>query len=195
MGEASDYFSQGAQALDNLKSLRLMSAQSLEKMFGVNKRKQPIIVTMHPNFNLEQSTKNVKNVIAALTDFDNQVIFTASNADAKGREINQIIKKEVNKRDEWLFFNNLSTRAYYSAMAISSLMVGNSSSGIIEAASFNLRVINVGNRQRGRVRGSNVVDVSTKTSEIKRKFRTLFEQSKKKTVILRIRITMEALQR
>ena len=158
-----------APALDNLKSLRLMSAQSLEKMFGVNKRKQPIIVTMHPEtFNLEQSTKNVKNVIAALTDFDNQVIFTASNADAKGREINQIIKKEVNKRDEWLFFNNLSTRAYYSAMAISSLMVGNSSSGIIEAASFNLRVINVGNRQRGRVRGSNVVDVSTKTSEIKR---------------------------
>ena len=180
MGEASDsIFFSGAPALDNLKSLRLMSAQSLEKMFGVNKRKQPIIVTMHPEtFNLEQSTKNVKNVIAALTDFDNQVIFTASNADAKGREINQIIKKEVNKRDEWLFFNNLSTRAYYSAMAISSLMVGNSSSGIIEAASFNLRVINVGNRQRGRVRGSNVVDVSTKTSEIKRKISdALFEQS------------------
>ena len=59
---------------------------------------------MHPEtFNLEQSTKDVKDVIAALTDFDNQVIFTASNADAKGREINQIIKKEVNKRDEWLF--------------------------------------------------------------------------------------------
>ena len=76
------------------------------------------------------------------------------------------------------FFNNLSTRAYYSAMAISSLMVGNSSSGIIEAASFNLRVINVGNRQRGRVRGSNVVDVSTKTSEIKKKnFGRSFEQS------------------
>ncbi len=182
MGESSDsIFFAGAPALDNLKSLKLMSAQSLEKIFGVNKRKQPIIVTMHPEtFNLEQSTKNVRNVIAALTDFDNQVIFTASNADAKGREINQIIKKEVNKRDEWLFFNNLSTRAYYSAMAISSLMVGNSSSGIIEAASFDLRVINVGNRQRGRVRGSNVYDVSTKTSEIKRKISEVLVSSRNK---------------
>jgi UDP-N-acetylglucosamine 2-epimerase len=62
--------------------------------------------------------------------------------------------------------DNLGTQAYFSLMSEAAAMVGNSSSGIIEAASFNLPVVNIGNRQKGRVRGANVIDVGYSREDI-----------------------------
>lgn len=169
LGECpSRIFVSGAPALDNISSCVLLSKSMLASDYGIFVERKPIIVTLHPEtFHLRRSIPNVEGVVRALKYFDNQVVFTSSNADATGRQINQLIKQEVANNANWLFLDNLSTNAYYSVLSVGSAMVGNSSSGIIEAASFNLEVVNVGDRQKGRVRGKNVIDVSNDYTEIK----------------------------
>ena len=87
------------------------------------------------------------------------MVFTQWNADTGGRVIAVAIREYVAQhRDAWLV-ENLGTSAYFGLMATSAAMVGNSSSGLVEAASFRLPVVNVGDRQKGRVRPANVIDV------------------------------------
>jgi len=88
------------------------------------------------------------------------------NADTSGRTVGERIGAFVAARSNAFVVENFGTRAYFSMMRIAGAMVGNSSSGIIEAASFGLPVVNVGNRQGGRIRGANVVDVPCERAEI-----------------------------
>jgi UDP-hydrolysing UDP-N-acetyl-D-glucosamine 2-epimerase len=162
LGECPDtVFVSGAPALDNLTKFKRAKNSVIREKFGIDLTGQPILATLHPEtYDLDKSVNNLKAIIEALQFFDKQVVFTASNADARGREINDLIKEEVEKRRSWLFCENLSTEAYYTLLGSASVMVGNSSSGIIEAASFDLDVINVGDRQKGRIKGGNVIDVA-----------------------------------
>jgi UDP-N-acetylglucosamine 2-epimerase len=94
------------------------------------------------------------------------MVFTMPNADTGGRVALRHIREFVDKHPHAFFVDNLGTQAYFSLMKIAAAMVGNSSSGIIEAASFQLPVVNVGNRQAGRVRGRNVIDVEPSRAAI-----------------------------
>jgi UDP-N-acetylglucosamine 2-epimerase len=93
-------------------------------------------------------------------------VFTYPNADLNGSFIINKIKKFVEQHEKAHLVINLGTQGYFSLMAHSSAMVGNSSSGIIEAASFKLPVVNIGNRQRGRIREKNVINVGYRKKEI-----------------------------
>src|SRR5262249_48321416 len=106
-------------------------------------------------------------LLAALDDVNLPVIFTKPNADTNGRVAIQMIEKFVPTRSgpdfksgppAWLV-DNLGTQAYFSLMRVAAAMVGNSSSGLIEAPSFRLPVVNIGNRQQGVCRAANVIDV------------------------------------
>ena len=94
------------------------------------------------------------------------IIFTMTNADTNSRLIIKMINKFVEDHTYAQAVGNLGTLGYFSLMGLASAMVGNSSSGIIEAASFKLPVVNVGNRQQGRIRPKNVIDVGYSHEDI-----------------------------
>lgn len=150
----------GALGLDNLKSAKLLNRKELENMYNLRLEQPPLLVTFHPaTLEIEQIEWQVSELLHALDATKMPVVFTMPNADTAGRLVKRMIRNFVSTKPSCYFVDNFGTRGYFSMMAISATMVGNSSSGVLEAASFRLPVVNIGNRQRGRIKGANVIDV------------------------------------
>jgi UDP-N-acetylglucosamine 2-epimerase (non-hydrolysing)/GDP/UDP-N,N'-diacetylbacillosamine 2-epimerase (hydrolysing) len=119
----------------------------------------PLLVTFHPvTLEYERTHFHVGELLAALEASGLPVVFTKPNADTSGRLALQMIEAWVQGRPQARLVDNLGTQGYFSLMSHAAAMVGNSSSGIIEAPSFQLPVVNIGNRQHGRTRAANVID-------------------------------------
>ena len=157
----------GAPGLDNLRQIELLNAAELEDHFGLTVKQPPLLVTCHPvTLQYEQTAWQTGELLAALEAAQAPVVFTLPNADTSGRIIIQQIQEYVQRHASAQMVDNLGTRGYFSLMSLASSMVGNSSSGIIEASSFKLPVVNIGARQEGRVRAANVIDVGYERAEI-----------------------------
>lgn len=157
----------GAPSLDNLHITDLLTKEELEAQCGWKLREPPLIVTYHPvTLEYEQTEWQIEELLAALEDFKKPLIFTGTNSDTAGRVIWSRVQKFVDSHAEAWTVDNLGTTRYFSLMACAAAMVGNSSSGIIEAPSFGLPVVNIGSRQQGRTRGANVIDVGYWRQEI-----------------------------
>lgn len=168
----------GAPALDNLTEMEWMSLEELEGYIGIDLRPAPLLVTYHPvTLQYEQTDAQIQSLIAALSEIDGPIIITKPNADTSGQTIIQRIEEFASKRPNICVFDNLGTHAYFNLMKIAAAMVGNSSSGIIEAASFKLPVVNIGIRQQGRPRSHNVIDVGNKTEQISAGLQTALSQN------------------
>ncbi len=155
-------FNIGALSLDNILSLPLYSIQEFKDEFGIDLSKPTILVTLHPETMAFEKNKNYADEVAntLLTLLQYQVLITLPNVDTNGiviRERFQSLSFESNGRISC--FENLGTKGYFSAMKNCSLIIGNSSSGIIEAASFAKYVVNIGNRQKGRFTSENIINV------------------------------------
>jgi UDP-N-acetylglucosamine 2-epimerase (non-hydrolysing)/GDP/UDP-N,N'-diacetylbacillosamine 2-epimerase (hydrolysing) len=158
----------GAPGLDNLDTVELLSVEAFEKQYGLSLDPSPLLITYHPvTLEYEQTRWQVEELLAALDTFERPMVFTLPNADTKSRDIIKLITDFVARHQLRWKFDNLGTRGYFSLMALSAAMVGNSSSGIIEAPSFELPVVNIGRRQQGRTRAKNVIDSGHTRSEIK----------------------------
>ena len=158
----------GAPSLDNLNRMSYLNASGLKERFGLRINEAPLLVTFHP-VTLEYTQVDVQTneLLRALHDRGSSVIFTLPNADTGNSVIRQKIASFVKYHpNSAQAVENLGTQGYFSLMKLSAAMVGNSSSGIIEAASFELPVVNIGSRQGGRARGRNVIDVGYNHSEI-----------------------------
>ena len=156
----------GAPSLDNLNRIRLLSSEELGKQYGFDLGNPFLLVTYHPvTLEYEQTGMQMRELLATLEELDRAVIFTYPNADTHSRLIIQMIQEFAARRRAKILVN-IGTQGYFSLMKYAAAMVGNSSSGIIEAASFKLPVVNIGNRQRGRVRSRNVIDVGYNRVEI-----------------------------
>lgn len=158
----------GAPSLDNLKEFVPLSPAELEARVGMALPERGfLLVTFHPvTLEFERAGEQVDNLLAALAMIDMPVVFTHPNADTAGREVKNRIREFVDKTPSARALENLGTRGYFSLMAHARAMVGNSSSGLLEAPSFKLPVVNVGTRQRGRVRAANVIDCDCEKEEI-----------------------------
>ncbi|MBN2503063.1 MAG: UDP-N-acetylglucosamine 2-epimerase (hydrolyzing) [Anaerolineales bacterium] len=157
----------GAPALDNMAAIPLLDKKQLEAQFGLDLAAPPLLVTFHPvTREVEQTGVYFNELLAALDTLGLPVVFTYPNADAQGRTIIQRIEAYVQSRPQAQVVANFSTQGYYSMLNAALAMVGNSSSGIIEAASFTLPVVNIGNRQQGRLHGENVVHSAPERSAI-----------------------------
>jgi len=157
----------GAPALDNLQTMQLLSCDELLRETGVSLRDGFLLVTYHPvTLQYEDTDRQVSNLLAALEAAGRPVLFTAANADTHGRRINAMIRDYAAAHPGAEVVDNLGTRRYFSVMAQAAAMVGNSSSGIIEAASFHLPVVNIGLRQQGRATAANVIQANCATEEI-----------------------------
>lgn len=157
----------GAPSLDNLHDLPLLSSRELEVLLGFSVDQPFILATYHPATLAEEDASwQVEELLAALETADLPTVFTLPNADPEGRKIAEMIRRFVATHPSARLVENLGTQAYFSVMAAAAAMVGNSSSGIIEAASFKLPVVNVGSRQEGRIRGPNIIDVDYARSAV-----------------------------
>jgi GDP/UDP-N,N'-diacetylbacillosamine 2-epimerase (hydrolysing) len=129
-----------------------------------------LLITYHP-VTLQDEKNNrasLVNLLAALSESGYSLLFTYPNADSQNSEIIERVKDFVRRRERARFVENLGHRKYHSVQRYVAAMVGNSSSGIIEAGTFQLPVVNIGIRQQGRTRGAHVIDVDTSTDEILR---------------------------
>lgn len=157
----------GAPSLDNLNAIELLDAHQLEEQYGVNLDRPPLLVTFHPvTLEYEKTAWQVGELLAALDSSALPVIFTMPNADTGGRIIARMIESFVDKHDSTWLLDNLGLQGYFSLLSCAAAMVGNSSSGIIEAPSFQLPVVNIGSRQQGRIKAANVIDVGYEREEI-----------------------------
>jgi len=153
----------GALSLDNLASMSLLTKEDFYSKFGVDLNRETILVTLHPETAATHENKKYVNEVAtALLKLGKyQVLITLPNADTYSLTIRERLQKlpaETNNRIQC--FENLGTQGYFTAMKYCSFLLGNTSSGIIEAASFGKWVINVGNRQEGRRQSKNIFNVA-----------------------------------
>jgi UDP-hydrolysing UDP-N-acetyl-D-glucosamine 2-epimerase len=157
----------GAMALDNLRNIEWLSLDDLNERFGMSLYAPPLLVTFHPvTREYERAEEQTTELLAALEPFDVPLVITYPNADTNGRVIIRLIEQFVARRGRAWAVPHLGMQAYFSLMRLARAMVGNSSSGIIESASFRLPVVNVGSRQEGRLTPPNVLSVPAERQTI-----------------------------
>lgn len=159
----------GALGLENVKKIELIEKRELEVMLDFQFGDKTIIVTYHP-VTIEKMTseKQFKNLLEVINRHDDlTVIFTKSNADMEGRMINKMIDDYVSLNSDRCYkYASLGQQKYLSVLKYCDAVVGNSSSGIIEAPSFHIPTVNIGDRQKGRERAKSVIDCGYDVSEI-----------------------------
>lgn len=162
-------FNVGAIGLDNISQLNLLTKEQLEEKLEVEFKKYNYLITFHPETLADESVESqFKKLLDALDRLENSFfIFTKANADTNGRIINQMAAQFVkeNPKDAALF-DSLGSLKYLSAMRMCTAILGNSSSGIIEAPSLSTPTINIGDRQKGRIQASSVLNCTTDTDAI-----------------------------
>jgi len=178
-------FNVGAIGVDNIKKLDLLSREEFESSIGFKLNKRNLLITFHP-VTLEDNTaeKQLQSLFNAIDKLNNiHVIFTKSNADTNGRLINKMIDQYVdNNRQTACVFASLGQLRYFSAMQYVDCVVGNSSSGLIEAPSFNVATVNIGNRQKGRILASSVICCEPTEKSILHALSCVFSESFKYTL-------------
>lgn len=157
----------GAPSLDHLTRLERLPVAALKARFSLHFEAPPLLVTLHPATLESLSVESQVNALLdALATVDLPVVITAPNADPGSDLIRRRLQAFAQARAQVDWVENFGAAAYFSMMAAAAAMVGNSSSGILEAASFHLPVVNIGRRQEGRVRGGNVIDVPYDAAQI-----------------------------
>ncbi len=157
----------GSPAIDSIRSFEPMTQAELENEFALD-LSRTLLLTYHP-VTLEDEDndrESLSNLLTAVSESGHSLLFTYPNADPHNSEIIQRVKEFVATRPNARFVTNLGHRKYHSVQRYVAAMVGNSSSGIIEAATFHLPVVNIGTRQEGRIRGAHVIDVSSSKDAI-----------------------------
>jgi len=182
-------FNVGGTSIENIKKLNLLSKEEFEKSIDFRLAKKNILITFHP-VTLENSSarEQFSEILKALDGLeDTNFIFTKANSDTDGDVINKMIDEYVSENSQKaVAFASLGQLRYLSAIKFIDIVLGNSSSGLLEVPSFKKATINIGDRQKGRARASSVIDVMPAKEEIlaaiKRAYSKEFEQTLKDTI-------------
>jgi len=181
-------FNFGAPGIENISRLPLLGREEFEESIDLHLNKRNLLVTFHP-VTLENATASQQfgNLLEILAELDETtIIFTKANADTEGRIINEMIDDHVSRYPENTGgYTSLGQIRYLSALKYMDAVIGNSSSGLIEAPSFSIGTINIGDRQKGRIRAESVIDCDSTKQGIKQALQILYSkpfQEKLKTV-------------
>lgn len=175
--EPERVFDVGALGIDNIKKLKLLSKRTLEKELNFRFNKRNLVVTFHPvTLENDTSKEQFQNVLSVLDELrDTNVLFTKANADTDGRIINKMIDDYTTKNpNRAVAFTSMGQLRYLSTMQFVDAVVGNSSSGIIEAPSFRIGTINIGDRQKGRIKAKSVIDCKPTKENIRNAIERLY---------------------
>ena len=168
-------FCVGAIGVENIKKINLMTKEELEKSIHFEIDENTVVVTYHPvtleNNTVEEQFLNLLEVLDRNPKI--RMIFTKANADTNGRIVNELIDKYAAQNSERACaFMSLGQKRYLSALKYCRIVIGNSSSGIIEAPSFGKPIINIGDRQKGRICADSVINCGYTQQEIQRAMET-----------------------
>jgi GDP/UDP-N,N'-diacetylbacillosamine 2-epimerase (hydrolysing) len=174
----------GGLGVDAIKELKLLSKDEIEQSLGIRFSDKNLLVTFHPATLEDQApTEQISELLAALFDKpDITLIFTMPNADTGGLAIMEQIKSFVDKNNNAYAFESLGQLNYLSCLAIVDGIVGNSSSGILEAPTFKVGTINIGERQLGRTQSVSVINVRANKESIEKALKKLFSPEFKSTL-------------
>ena len=175
----SRVFNVGGMGIENIKRLKLLSRDEFEESINFKLNKKNILVTFHPvtleNSSAKEQFQELLNAIDELKDTN--IIFTKANSDTNGRIINQMCDEYVLKNsNKSICFTSLGQLRYLSALQYVDAVVGNSSSGLIEAPSFKIGTINIGDRQKGRLKAKSIIDCDSLKSSILQAFEKLYSE-------------------
>lgn len=182
-------FNVGALGVDNIRHLQLMDKKELENALSFSFDKPTMLVTFHPETLGDHSaTEQMTELLLALDAFpEMKILFTLPNSDPEGQKIISQIKEYVSVRPErCAAYPSLGHLRYLSCLQYISVVVGNSSSGIMEAPSFGIPSVNIGTRQKGRLKAESVIDCTCNRTEIVKAIQTSFsdEMVKKSASII-----------
>ncbi|MGV1099875.1 UDP-N-acetylglucosamine 2-epimerase [Thiovibrio sp. JS02] len=153
-------FQVGAPGIENIRKLRLLDKEALARAIDFPLNTDYALVTFHPvTLAAQGCEEQFRALLAALDSLPGlALIFTKANADTDGRIINKLIDRYTQDNARAIAFTSMGQLRYLSAMRHAALVIGNSSSGIIEAPSFGVPTVNIGDRQKGRIRAKSVID-------------------------------------
>lgn len=170
MGENPNHvFVVGAIGIDNIRSIPLMTSEELSRFSGVDFTKEIALMTYHPvTLDAYDNAENqITDILESVLNTGLTTLITMPNQDTSGNIIYEKINSYCDMYPEqFKFKKSLGQRAYLSAMRHAIVMIGNSSSGIIESASFHLPVVNIGDRQKGRFKPANIIDCDCSRHDI-----------------------------
>ncbi len=161
MGEnPSNVFNVGSPALDLIRTLALLPREETEKALGFKFLTKNLLVTYHPETIAQNSKQGIAALLTALAELgpDTSLIFTAPNSDPGSDEIRAAIKVFCRQHKNAHFYPSLGQKLYYSVLSHVNVVVGNSSSGFYEVPSFKIPTVNIGDRQKGRLAASSVIE-------------------------------------
>ena len=172
-------FNVGAAGIDNIVRLSLLDRKAFEESIDFNLGQRNVLVTFHPvtleNATAEQQFQCLLDVLDE--DPDLHIIFTKANADTNGRIINEMIDQYVaTKPETTVCFSSMGQLRYLSALQYVDGVVGNSSSGLLEVPSFKIGTVNIGDRQRGRIKADSVIDCQPETENIRSAIQMLYSE-------------------
>lgn len=181
LGESPDrVYNVGGMGIENIKRLPLLNKVDFEEAINFKLAKKNLLVTFHP-VTLESSTAKgqFQNLLEALEELqETLVILTKANSDTDGRVINQMIDNYVSNHPESsIAFTSMGQLRYLSALQFMDAVVGNSSSGLLEAPSFKIATINIGDRQKGRLKANSVIDCEPTKQSIGQAIQSLYSES------------------
>ncbi len=169
MGEQpNSVFNVGAVGLDIIDSLKFLTKQQLEQNLQIALNGNLLLITYHPvSWGSTMGELVLQKLFSVLELIaDKTIIWTGSNADASGKQLNIKIKQWIKRQPDAHFVNSLGSQRYLSLMKVAGLVLGNSSSGIIEAPALGIATVNIGERQAGRLKASSIIDCGETKAEI-----------------------------
>ena len=169
LGESPErVYAVGAMGVENALTTSLMTKEELEKSLGIQLGEKYVVGTFHPvTLEYQSAEQQATQLIDAISKFPEYTfLFTKANADSNGRVINEMLAQAAEKYSNVLLFDSLGMKRYLSAVRGASFVIGNSSSGLIEVPSFHVPTINIGDRQKGRIKGKTVIDCEPETESI-----------------------------
>lgn len=159
----------GAPSLDHLRRSQLLTRKEVEQRLQLDLSQPTVLIAYHPVTIRRETTEEVDALFAALGNMREQIAFCYPNADAGSHHIIERTRAFLASRSDGKIFTNLDPITYWSLLRNVEMLVGNSSSGIMETASFALPTVNIGLRQKGRERARNVLDAAPEAAEIRQK--------------------------
>lgn len=180
--EKKNIFHVGSLSLDSYKKFNFLKKKELEKKFKIDLKKKMILCTLHPETNnLFKFQKKISECLYSLKRITGvSIIFTSPNDDLGTDMIVKKIKNFCKIKNDSYFFKSLGRKMYLSFLKEANVVLGNSSSGIIEAPSLGTYTINLGNRQTGRVKAKNVFDIKFKSKNIYKKINYILRKKKQR---------------
>jgi GDP/UDP-N,N'-diacetylbacillosamine 2-epimerase (hydrolysing) len=166
----------GSLSLENLKGIKILSKSEFQLKWGIDLNKETVLLTFHPEtVGPEKNILFTNELVLLISSLSAkfQFLITMPNADTNGNMIREIFGSSLKNSESVFLIESLGLQSYFSAMQHCVFLLGNTSSGIIEAASFGKYVINIGNRQNGRAASKNVLNIPINSTKINRVINSL----------------------